>query len=618
MRFVFAIVSFAVAALLIAVGVAQRTVFAGPDSVAATAEVRTEAPLLVIDGETLNTFPGRQTLRVEGEGAVFAAYGRTSDVQAWVGDASYNTVSYDAEQQTFVTEHHAGSEEVVPDPHGSDLWYSEYRQEGALSFGVSVPRDISVVIASDGTAAAPSAVSVVWPVTSTKPWSGPLIIAGAVMLLVGLLLLFWAIVHLRRSRGPRRRQPVEPETSRQRRLPRLRPRADAGVPPLESRGRARSRTIAVAGLTIGALALSGCSAADWPEFITGNHPITASSVEDETDATATEGADEPEVAVTERQAERILSDIGRVVSQADAELNADLAATRLSGPALALRQANYAARATDSAIAPLVPAITPDPVRLLLPQQTQAGVWPRTVLAVTQPAEPADEPAPGAEPDVEAPAEPDAAASTAGSVALVLVQPDARSPYRVEYAMTITRSIPEVAPPTIGAARLSADTKLLAIAPSEIGELYGDVLLNGDASERIAEVDTTDDPLLAAFGATAKAERAARLAEDNAASTYTEEAGSGPLITLATNDLGGLVILDRTETETVKPSAAGSALNSAGAIKALSGREQSTKGFIATYGMQLLFYVPPPGKDGGKQIVLLGYSQGLIAASEVN
>ena len=41
----------------------------------------------------------------------------------------------------------------------------------------------------------------------------------------------------------------------------------------------------------------------------------------------------------------------------------------------------------------------------------------------------------------------------------------------------------------------------------------------------------------------------------------------------------------------------------------------STKGVVATYGDQLLFYVPPAGSDS--KIVLLGYTQGLVKAGEV-
>jgi hypothetical protein len=40
----------------------------------------------------------------------------------------------------------------------------------------------------------------------------------------------------------------------------------------------------------------------------------------------------------------------------------------------------------------------------------------------------------------------------------------------------------------------------------------------------------------------------------------------------------------------------------------------TTKGTIATYGDQLLFYVPPA--TSGQKIVLLGWASALIAAKE--
>jgi len=50
-------------------------------------------------------------------------------------------------------------------------------------------------------------------------------------------------------------------------------------------------------------------------------------------------------------------------------------------------------------------------------------------------------------------------------------------------------------------------------------------------------------------------------------------------------------------------------------VKALTGKAESNKGFKATYGFQLLFLVP--SVDTGGKIILLGYSQGLVSASEL-
>jgi hypothetical protein len=66
----------------------------------------------------------------------------------------------------------------------------------------------------------------------------------------------------------------------------------------------------------------------------------------------------------------------------------------------------------------------------------------------------------------------------------------------------------------------------------------------------------------------------------------------------------------------VKPVEAGAAVNPKGQVKALSGKTASTRGIVATYGLQILFYVPPVSATDQK-IVVLGYAQGLVSAVEV-
>jgi hypothetical protein len=96
-RFIFAIIAFVLAALMIGYGIAQRTILAEPDAVTASGTINSVAALTVIDGATLNAFEGSQTVLVMGSGRVFAAYGRTSDVIAWIGDTTYTVVGLDAE-----------------------------------------------------------------------------------------------------------------------------------------------------------------------------------------------------------------------------------------------------------------------------------------------------------------------------------------------------------------------------------------------------------------------------------------------------------------------------------------------------------------------------------------
>ena len=89
-RFVFAIVAFIAAAVMIGLGIAQRTVFLEPDRVSMSAELSGgEADFIVVEPEALAAHPGKQTITVSGSPKAFLSYGRSSDVEAWLGDTPY-------------------------------------------------------------------------------------------------------------------------------------------------------------------------------------------------------------------------------------------------------------------------------------------------------------------------------------------------------------------------------------------------------------------------------------------------------------------------------------------------------------------------------------------------
>src|SRR5436189_170441 len=75
---------------------------------------------------------------------------------------------------------------------------------------INAPEDISLIILSNGVDAAPADVSIEWPLDTSAPFSGPLIIAGILSMLLGLAAFLWALVHARQRRGPRRKQPRLP------------------------------------------------------------------------------------------------------------------------------------------------------------------------------------------------------------------------------------------------------------------------------------------------------------------------------------------------------------------------------------------------------------------------
>ncbi len=585
MRFIVAIVSFIVAFVMISFGIAQRTILAEPDHVAASTEFVTSAPVTVIDGEVLNANPGRQKVLISGSDTIFAAYGRTTDVLAWIGDSSYNEVLLDKETSALHNSRVVGSESMVPDPRDSDLWLGEFTREDKLTFVVNVPTDISIIVVSDGTAPAPGNVSITWPVDNRTPWSGPLIVGGVLLLLAGLALYLWALSHLRKARGPRRRPPKMPKPPKRLKYKPMKPKAlTAG----KGRRSAGGATMAVGTLLVGTLLLSGCTAESWPDFLGGE----ASAPTPTPTETAPPVSSEKPPVVNTSQLETIVTRIALVAQRADAERDSTILEERFTGPALELRKANYAIRSADTNYAPL-PAIPAGPVEVTLPQQNDK--WPRTVFTVIH----------------------DKADETVAPMALMLVQESPRENYKVVYAVQLEAGtvLPDLAAANVGTQRLQPDVKLFAMLPNELSAAFGDVLLNGEASEFSKYFDLDGNSLIASIGYDAKQTRKSSIPAI-AKMDLANVANDAQVIPMVTNDSGAIVAVYLKETETVTPVEAGALINAEGAVKSLSGVSSTTKGTVATYGDQLLFYLPPA--DSKQKIVLIGWASALIAAKEIS
>ncbi|PPF68350.1 hypothetical protein C5C18_07815 [Rathayibacter tritici] len=597
MRFVFAIIATVIAAAMIVLGIGQRTVWAPPESLTAQTSLDSSAPYAVIDGSTLGANPGRQTITIEGSGDLVVAYAPTSDVLGWVGRSSYDAVGYEPVGDTLTAEEETGqrvrlasdvetADAAVVDPRGSDLWLEQFEGSGSVTVALDVPEDVSILIASDGTAPAADSVRVTWPVDTSTPLAGPLLLGGAVFLLLGLILYIWAFVHLRRQHGPRRKGP-------QGRIPRgaRRPRPRAGSQAsVASPTPTRRRAALVLPVVLGsAVLLSGCSSDYWPDLAAG-----ASEAPTVT-ATATAGAEPvsaaPTPVVTTQQAEAIVAAVADVASRADAARDASILAERFQGEALTERTTNYEVTAKGGTIDPpqTIPA---SPVSLVLPQDTES--WPRLVTAVVQ----------------------NSADSTQAPIALMLSQASPRVGYKVDYAISLEANarIPDVAPVTVGTSIVAPDSRLMKLAPQTVGSAYADVLANGDASQYAGLFVADGDTLRGQVGVEKKnADRQAL--PDTASIEFSNAAGTSPTIALATNNSGALVAASIAETSTVRPTAEGSTVSTSGASQTLLGTDKSTTGIQTTYGYQLLFYVPPVGSE--EKIVMLGWSQGLVSVVQL-
>ncbi|SIN72174.1 hypothetical protein SAMN05443544_0502 [Agromyces cerinus subsp. cerinus] len=614
MRFVFAIVAFIAAAVMIGLGIAQRTVFLEPDRVSMSAELSGgEADFIVIEPEALAAHPGKQTITVSGSPKVFLSYGRSSDVEAWLGDTPYVSVGYDTEageltNEIIVTKPVADSNPtapvappvegaaetaVAPTPDGSDLWLDEFTDDLVLTTTIDVPEDISVLVSANGGGELPSRVKIDWPLDNATPWAGPLIVGGAIVFLIGIALVIAGFVNHRRMRGPRRNQPGGTRGK----LPSAPKPGRTQVGSRRAIGRAK-RIAIVPFLVIPALALSACSADYWPSFDQQAAPETTAPAT----PLATPGpTDEPvddtpkaQPAVTVPQMERIMRRVAVFATDVDASRDATAAAERFTGPALEARTANYAIRGSlpDHPVPTPIPA---SPLTLTLPQQ--ATGWPRTVLTI---AKNSDDP-------------------TIAPNALVLVQETPRDNYKILYAISLApdADVPEVAPASIGAPPISPEFKGLVMPTGQVAAAYADVLMKGEASEFFPMFDPEGDTLIQQLGPAGQKAINDGL-QDTVDATYSNAVGDSPTIALATNDAGALVSVSIEQTENVVPNDGGTIGFKPGAAAALSGfTGKSAKGVQRVIGIQLLFYVPGVGNESEDQIRLLGWSESLIGASEV-
>ncbi|WP_311245030.1 glycosyl transferase [Microbacterium sp. WCS2018Hpa-23] len=660
MRFVWAVVAFVLAAGLIAAGIAQRTVFMGPSTQETSVAVEEPAPYVLLDGDVLREHPGAQTLLVRGDGDIFAAYGRTADMEAWLADTSYNHVSVGKDGELdveLVDPAAAGDDESTDDPEatpapeetpaedgaaaeagrspvGSDLWLDSFTDTDALIADMQLPEGVSLLIAHDGTADAPDDIVVSWPLDTSTPLAGPLMAAGAAVLLVGLVLYVLGIRHQRRGRGPRRKGPGPLPATEPIDVAQLPPSerkaieessttvndedstpADHGVDAENAQGEGasgtategdtagdrrsemratpptrRRRMIAIPALALTALLATGCSADSWPQFGEGTPSPSPS-------ATVIAPENQKPPAVTEAQAKRILQEVSATLSDADAAMDIDLAGTRLDGPALTARKTEYALRtALPDTAAPA--AIPTDDVEVMLPEATDR--WPRTVLLLSK-----------SDGD-----------DTVPPVVLTMTQQDPWSQYKVNNMaeMSADAVFPEVAAPWLGTSLVPDDSAFLSLPPGELAATFSDVVDAGEQSASYGLFDEISQNLAKSIRDSRQAV-VQNLADNGAAATSQTAfdiapADSAP-VSMTTLGSGAIVAVSLVDTETVTPTSADAVIRFGdnAQAKALTGVTESAKGVTTKYEFQLFFSVPAQGST--EQIRLLAVRQDLLSVEVI-
>lgn len=618
MRFVWAVVAFVLATVLIGLGIAQRTIFMGPSEQRMTLTVDDSAPYVLVDAAVLRAHPGLQTLMVRDKGDIFVAYGRTADMKAWLSDTAYDHVSLtkshkpQSERVSAQQPPADGGETSGRSPVGSDLWLDSFADKDALVAEMQLTEGNSVLIAKDGVKPAPKDILVSWPLDNRTPWAGPLLTLGGLLLAAGIVLYILGLRYQRRGRGPRRKGPGPlPETQPITMPERAEIDQAAGEPeqidatepadPSEQTDAEQGRTqrtsrvprrlaVAIPALMLTGVLATGCTADSWPQF-------TASSPSPSPTPTVVKPDNQKPPVITEKQGQHIIREVSKVLTKADADLDPALAGTRLTGGALAGRETEYVLRGKLSdrkgaLVAPL------DKVKILLPEATDS--WPRTVLALTTAANDAKK----------------------APVLLTMTQTDPWANYKVTAMadMPASSTFPDVAPAWLGTTRVPAESAFLSLAPSELAGAFSDFVDNADKSQFAGRFDDK----AAEFAKSVRESRATIVeglkkggADKTSQAAFDMTPSSYEPLSLATLNSGAVVSVSVVDTQRVTPTTPDAVIKYEGnaEAKALTGVTEASKGVETTYGIQLFFAVPAQGST--QQIRLLAYHQDLLSVKVI-
>jgi hypothetical protein len=339
-----------------------------------------------------------------------------------------------------------------------------------------------------------------------------------------------------------------------------------GIVPLTGSRPARLRR-RLAGTALAAVALLGLGACADP--VPEPRPDAAPAV--------------PPPALTVAQSTNVLSQVGEVLAAGDAALDPAGLPERLTGPALAIRTAEYVRATATAGQRP--------PVSLPMSAQTtivpDTDVWPRTQMVVTVQPD-----------DLQAP------------LLLVLQQNGPREQYQLWGWARLGPSVqmPATADPTVGSEPVAADDTSLVLSPAEAVAQYADVLTNGDASAYAASFP-------ADFFRTALTQaRDQTTASLQAVATVAETVApvDGQVTALRTAD-GGAIVVGQLSTVTTVTLSQGSITLNDPFDAALAGKPSVTSNLVRTWTDVVAMYVPPAGATTPVQVLAAEHARTAVS-----
>ncbi len=297
----------------------------------------------------------------------------------------------------------------------------------------------------------------------------------------------------------------------------------------------------------------------------------------------------PVPVLTEAQVTTIMTELTDTLAAADGALDGELAATRLEGPALDIRRADYVVAAAGNELSAMT--IERDEKWTVI---AQTDTWPRVVLVSTkQPA------------------------NLVGTARILVLRQDSpRDQYRLwgSAGLGSGMAVPETTVPSVGSPMLPSDDGNLVMKPSDVLPQYADLLKNGSASEYAASFVGTDQDGMRAGIEALRAKILAKVGTGPGEYAETFAASEEPAIALATADGGALVIGRLTTTVVVKGIEIAADDPMLVRVAALSGGTLASS-MTWIYTDVVAFKVPPAADPG--PVVVVAYAHTVTSAAPV-
>ena len=611
LRFKTAVALVLLGLLTLLAGIGQKTFWAPPETITATAPAGTAAPLTVFEEKLRTLHPGTVKIQVKGEGAFLLAAGRPDDVDAWVGKTAHNTVDGVSEDGKALQLTHTDGEATAPSPAGSDLWVTTENATGEMDYSWNAPADgdWSLLLAADGSKPAPSSITMTFPNDTSTPWALPLMVLGGLLIIAGGALLVLKPKSGNRSgngtgggstfarraqakaaarrgdQGPAAStletaapetapQPATPEkTGPEKTAPE---KAAAGQK--KGSGAARRSGIVVAVLT--AAAVAGTSVA---AQASQTPSPTAPASDGATPGSSAEGQTGDAPVLLDAQFRRILEQVAGAVDAGDAAKDAAKLAPRVAKSELQVRTQNYKIRSQVGSYEARMPVRS---TKLLTTVVTNKRSWPRSVMAVTQ---------------------------GEGNVVpqlLTLTQASPREDYKL---VNSTPLQPGATFPGIG----RAGTETLAPADKTGLAYSGDEALAG-LGDRLTKADSTfKDKLVEGQSSPYIADTLAYQADVvksgvNGTFAFTHKAAADNTVVFRTADGGALVLGRLNFSFDGTPKADGDKLTIGDDAAALAGGKETSTGMVLDFAESVAVYVPPAGSQDPMKLVAA--TRGLVGA----